>query len=133
MLAACTLAATTLCLHSCGWFTKKSNTNLTGKWKVTAITDSSRSGLRGTSFFSGYNADSINAVLHFTADSSLVVTINTEPKIDTAKYYTDAGYRFIYVKEGKEIKPDTFPVLSLTDSVLTVVKDSVHITLKKLP
>jgi len=132
MLAAYMLAAITLSICSCGWFTKKSGTTLTGKWKVTVINDSSVAGIKGNSFFAGFNADSLNFVCSFLADSTLTATSIKQPKGDTAKYYTDAAYHFIYV-QGKDSRPDTFPVLLLTDTVLTVVKDSVHITLRRLP
>jgi len=132
MLAACMLAAIIFSLFSCGWFSKKENISLAGKWKVTAIADSS-TGNYGKSFFSDFNGDSSNAVVSFGTDSSITYTANKEQESDTAKYYTDKGLHIIYVQDNHGNKVDTFPVLSLTDTLLTVVKDSVHITLKRLP
>lgn len=126
------LAAITVCLHSCGWFSTKSKTMLTGKWKVIAVKDRSIAGLRGTSFFGGFNADSTNWMFEFITDSTLTTSNAKEPKTDTVKYHTDAAYHFIYVQE-QDSKPDTFPVLSLTDTLLTVVRDSIHVTLKRQP
>jgi len=133
MLAACMLAAITFSLFSCDWVSKKKNISLAGKWKITGIADSSVSGANGQSFFIGFNVDSSNAVVSFGADSSITYTANNEQKSDTAKYYTDEGLHIIYVHGANGNKIDTFPVLSLTDTLLTVVKDRVHITLKRLP
>lgn len=132
MLAACMLAAITLCLLSCGWFTKDNKVTLTGKWRVTAIIDSSAEGLKGNSFFSGFNADSTKAVVNFNADSSLVFTTAKDNDTSKSVFHTDADFHFIYVKDDKASKADSFAVAYVNDTLLNVVKDSLHITLKRL-
>lgn len=132
MLAACMLAAITLCLLSCGWFTKDTKVALTGKWQVTAIIDSSAGGLKGNSFFSGFNADSTKAVVSFNADSSIVFTTAKDNDTSKSVYHTDAAFHFIYVKDDKGRKTDSFAIASINDTLLNVVKDSLHISLKRL-
>jgi len=128
------LAAITFTLFSCDWFSKKEKpVSLAGKWKVITLADSSTAGIKGSSWFGGFNADSSNAVFTLGEDSSLVYTTLKEPMPDSAKYYTDEGLHNIYVRDNKDNKVDTFPVVLLNDTLLTVVKDSLHISLKRLP
>lgn len=131
MLAALMLAVIALSMYSCSWFSKSKNKPvLTGKWKVTAIDDSTS---KHGSFFSGFNADSARVEVSFITDSSLTVSSADRPNGDTAIYHLTTGNASIIVKAGNDSKYDTFKVKMLTDTLLLVSQDSVYVQLIKQP
>jgi hypothetical protein len=134
MPAARMLAAITLGLLGCDWFSKKKTTvSLTGTWKVTGIADSSAAGAKGKSFLHDFNAGSGDATVTFNADSSLLVTSAGTPAIDTAEYFTDTAKTKIFVRAETGLTYDTFAIKALSDTLLLVVTDSIYIQLKKQP
>ena len=133
-LAACVCAAITLGICSCGWFGKKHTPQasaLMGTWQVTGIKDSTQQARKfGSFFFDGFNADSTKIVAAFYADS-ILITSSAKESPDTIRYYVDSTHQKIFIMGKTHV--DSFSIITLNDSLLQVVRDSVYIKLKKQP
>lgn len=131
MLAAPVLAVIMFSVFSCNWFSKSNKApTLVGKWKVTAIDDSTS---KRNSFFNWFNADTARVEVSFITDSLLTITSAGRPNGDTATYYLTTGNASIIVKADNDSKYDTFAVKVLTDTLLRVSQDSVYVQLTKQP
>lgn len=131
MLAAPVLAVIIFSVFSCKWVSKSNKApTLLGKWKVTAIDDSTS---KRSSFFNGFNADTTRVEVSFITDSSLTITSAGRPNGDTATYHLTTGNASIILKADGDSKYDTFAVKLLNDTLLRVRKDSVYFQLTKQP
>jgi len=135
MLAACVFAAICLALISCNWFGKKKTvTRLAGKWKITAITDSSIGGLRGKSIFADVTRDTAIGFINFISDSTVsFISVKDSTEKDTALYHVDTALHSISVRGLQDEKEQHYAIRQMDDTLLHVMLDSIYITLHKQP
>jgi len=131
MLAVSMLAVITLGICSCTWFSKNNGAPpLTGKWKLTAMEDSSG---KPFSFFGQFNSDSVRFAVSFITDSMIIATSADKPIGDTGIYRFTKDKTAILVKGSDGIKYDTFAIKVLTDTLFRVYRDNIYFQFTKQP
>ena len=124
------IALTCLTLTSCDWSTKKKATQkhpeLTGKWVLVNVADSSKNGRNGIGLIAlGAAKDSTPVTVEFKPDSSFTI-LN-----DTGRYYIDSTLQTVFINEDSTVLPMT--IKDQTDSTIQLFSttDSVWYTLQK--
>lgn len=141
MLAACMLAAITLSLFSCDWFTHKKHyvnaNHVLGKWtidsigksNVTMVNDSGRNVL----FSKPAIDDSLPITVEFSADSIYTMYKNDTLQLGSNRYYLDSCLQKLFIREDSTFT--AYSVSPVGDSILIVSSsgEGIKYSMKKQP
>ena len=135
MLAACMLAAITLSLLSCDWFSKKDSSetpSVIGTWQLTGVKDSARNekDISNLMLFA-MKPDSAKVLVTFGSDSTAIFSFANKGEPDSSKFYVDSSVQKIFIKEDSVFH--TYGIISLTKDSLELADDSLHLVFKKQP
>ena len=133
------LAATTLSLLSCDWFSKKKQfaamSNLTGKWTIDSVRNEGEYNNIDTvkGFWDMAFKDSSRGIIDFEKDSLYSLYNSTGVKIQDNKYYIDSAAQKLYIKHDTSFYP--LSLKALNDSSLQAASDNepVWYYMKKQP